>query len=115
MDFCPYCGCEIDAGTTCCPSCGSELEPTPVTVNRTVSDNGGFGWSLRGCCLPIVALILYFVWHNTKPKTAQALCSGAIVGVIIFVVILIASFVLGFFAVGQLLDWALPYIQSLLR
>lgn len=109
MTYCPYCGCEVDDGVTTCPSCCSELE-TQTPTRITSSDKGGFGWSLLGCCLPLVALILYFVWHDSKPNTAKSLCTGAIVGVIIAVILLIAAFVLGFFAVGQLWELIAPYL-----
>ena len=44
-------------------------------------DNGGFGWGVLGCCLPIVGLILFLVWKDTKPKSAKAAGIGALVSV----------------------------------
>lgn len=40
--------------------------------NTNVQDKGGFLWGLLGCCIPIVGLILFLVWKDTKPKTAKA-------------------------------------------
>ena len=57
-------------------------------------DNGGFGWGLLGCCIPLVGLILFLVWKDQKPKSAKAAGIGALISVIIGVlwyVILIAS------------------------
>ena len=60
-----------------------------------VADNGGFGWGMLGCCIPIVGLILFLVWKDTKPKTAKAAGIGALVSVIIsvlfYIIILVGS------------------------
>ena len=54
-------------------------------VNAT-NDKGGFLWGLLGCCIPIVGLVLFLVWKDTKPKTAKAAGIGALVSVILIVV-----------------------------
>ncbi len=56
--------------------------------NKNVVDNGGFLWGLLGCCIPIVGLILFLVWKDTKPKTAKAAGIGALVSVILAVIYL---------------------------
>lgn len=61
----------------------------------TVTDNGGFLWGLLGCCIPIVGLILFLVWKDSKPKTSKAAGIGALVAVILWVVFYILMFVLG--------------------
>ena len=50
-----------------------------------VVDNGGFGWGLLGFCIPIVGLVLYLVWKDTKPKTSKAAGKGALISVCITV------------------------------
>lgn len=74
MAYCKNCGSQIDDRAVICPRCGVSLENKPV-------DNGGFGWGVLGCCLPIVGLILFLVWKDTKPKSAKAAGIGALVGV----------------------------------
>lgn len=59
------------------------------------NDNGGFLWGLLGCCIPVVGLILFLVWKDTKPKTAKAAGIGALVSVIVSVVSYILMMVLG--------------------
>ena len=59
-----------------CPSCGEAQYSVPP-----VQDNGGIGWSLLGCCIPIVGLVLFLVWKDQKPKTAKAAGIGALVAV----------------------------------
>ena len=63
-------------------------------VNAT-NDNGGFLWGLLGCCIPIVGLVLFLVWKDTKPKTAKAAGIGALVSVILIVIWYILLAVLG--------------------
>ena len=105
MAFCKNCGKEIEENVAYCANCGAAqapevtveptVEPTPVQVApQQGPDNGGFGWGLLGCCVPIVGLILFLVWKDTKPKTAKAAGIGALVSVIATVVIYIVYFVL---------------------
>jgi hypothetical protein len=88
MAFCKNCGNQIDEKAVVCPACG--VPQTPA-----VTDNGGFGWGLLGCCIPIVGLILYLVWKDTKPKTAASVGKGALVSVIVAVVYYALMFVVG--------------------
>lgn len=90
MAFCKNCGSEIDDKAAICPKCGVPQNNTPEVV-----DNGGFGWGLLGCCIPIIGLILFLVWKDTKPKTAKSAGTGALVSVIIGVVYYIIMFVIG--------------------
>lgn len=90
MAFCKNCGKEIDDKAVICPHCG-----VPQTTQPQVVDNGGFGWGLLGCCIPIVGLILFLVWKDTKPKTAKAAIIGAIVGVVISVICYLLTAALG--------------------
>lgn len=88
--YCKNCGWEIDNQAVICPACGVSQETKPQVV-----DNGGFGWGLLGCCIPVVGLILFLVWKDTKPKTAKAAGIGALVSVIIAALYYIAIIVIG--------------------
>lgn len=90
MAYCKNCGKEIADGAAVCVNCGVSQENKPQVV-----DNGGFGWGLLGCCLPIVGLILFLVWKDSKPKTAKAAGIGALVSVILSVVYYLVIMVLG--------------------
>lgn len=90
MAFCKNCGKEIDDKAVVCVNCGVAQENKPQVV-----DNGGFGWGLLGCCIPIVGLILFLVWKDTKPKTAKATGIGALVSVIVALVYYIVIIALG--------------------
>ena len=58
-------------------------------------DNGGFGWGLLGCCIPIVGLILFLVWKDSKPNTAKSAGIGALVAVVCIVIWYILVFAVG--------------------
>lgn len=90
MAFCRNCGAQIHDQAVICPNCGVAQETKPAVV-----DNGGFWWGALGCCVPIVGLILFLVWKDTKPKTAKAAGKGALISVIISVVWYILMFIIG--------------------
>ena len=90
MAFCRNCGAQIDDNAVVCTSCGVAQNNAPAVV-----DKGGFGWGALGCCLPIVGLILFLVWKDTKPKTSKAAGIGALVSVGIAVVYYVIMLVLG--------------------
>ena len=91
MAFCRNCGHEVEDNATVCMNCGTaQQQQTPPVV-----DNGGFGWGLLGCCVPIVGLILFLVWKDTKPKTAKAAGVGALVCAIAYVFIYVVFFAFG--------------------
>lgn len=90
MAFCKNCGEQIDDRAVICPKCGVSQQTAPAVV-----DNGGFGWGLLGFCIPLVGLILFLVWRDTKPRTAKAAGKGALISVIISAVFYILVIALG--------------------
>lgn len=74
MAYCKNCGAPIDDKAVICPSCG-------VPQTAASPDGGGFGWGVLGCCIPIVGLVLFLVWKDTKPNSAKAAGIGALVSV----------------------------------
>ena len=91
MAFCRNCGNQLTDGAAFCANCGS-VQNTNVPASRT--DNGGFWWGVLGCCVPIVGLILFLVWKDTKPNTAKSAGKGALISVILGVVFYVLSFIL---------------------
>ena len=71
MAYCRYCGAQMDNVSTICPSCGRRQ-----LTNPAVNDEGGFGWTILGCCVPLAGLILWLVWKDTKPNSAKAAGTG---------------------------------------
>lgn len=91
MAYCKNCGAQIDDKAAVCVHCGVAVNNNGVQE----ADNGGFGWGLLGFCVPIVGLILFLVWKDTKPKTAKAAGIGALVSVILGVIYYVAIIALG--------------------
>lgn len=88
--YCKNCGKEIDDNAAICIHCGVAVEN-----NEAKDDNGGFGWGVLGCCIPIVGLILFLVWKDTKPNSAKSAGIGALVSVIATFIIYIIMFLIG--------------------
>ena len=61
---------------------------------QAANDSGSAGWGILGCCFPLVGLILYLVWKDTKPKSAKSAGIGAIIGVVAIIVLYVIFFVL---------------------
>ncbi len=107
--ICNNCGAQIDDNATVCEKCGatqnggaqnetsqySSSQYSTPQYSAPVDDNGGFGWGLLGCCIPLVGLILFLVWKDTKPNTAKAAGIGALVSVIIYVVYMLLAVIAG--------------------
>ena len=91
MAFCRNCGAEIDDKAVICPKCGVAQAPI-------ANDTGSFGWCVLGFCIPLVGLILFLVWRDTKPLTSKAAGKGALISVIIGVVFYVLMMALGVFS-----------------
>ena len=87
--YCKNCGHQIDANANVCPYCGTPQYKGDVT------DSGSPLWGLLGCCIPIVGLVLFLVWKDTKPRTAKMAGIGALVSVLLYVLCYVAAFAFG--------------------
>lgn len=45
------------------------------------NDTGSIGWGVLGFCIPLVGLILYFVWKDSKPLSAKVALKGAVISI----------------------------------
>ena len=87
--FCKNCGKEINNNAAVCIYCGVSTE------EKKVVDNGGFGWGVLGCCIPLVGLILFLVWKDTKPNSAKAAGMGALISVVLSFIFYLLMFFVG--------------------
>ncbi len=62
--------------------------------NQQVNQKGNFLYAIIGFLFPLIGIILYFVFKDTKPGDAKMAKNGAIVSIVIYVVfvVLIAVF-----------------------
>jgi hypothetical protein len=121
--FCRACGSPLDEGNDTCPNCDTPdpadvsnallnaHQPQTVTASPYLNVYGtykpqkpevkdeGFMWGILGWFVPIVGLILFFVWNNTKPKSAKAALIGALIYWLLFgitvVILAIVAVVIG--------------------
>lgn len=95
--FCSSCGSAIKKEAEICPKCG--VRQSSAGVPKVVSEEGAdFLPKAASCCVPIVGLVLFFVWKDSKPKASKDVCKWAIIGTVISVVLYIIAMALGLFA-----------------
>ena len=104
---CQKCGTPVNAGMFKCPNCGDNLvyqqqqmsedsnsgqtfnQQTYVQMptqnvfgvsNNSSVDEGGTGWFILGFFIPLVGIILYFVWSGSNPGKAKKAGAGGLLG-----------------------------------
>lgn len=88
MAYCRNCGTEIDENADICVHCGVKQNVyRNVPAVETMSDSGSFGWGVLGFFIPIAGLILFLVWHDTKPKCAKSAGIGALISTAVSIII----------------------------
>ncbi len=89
---CPNCHAEISEQAEICPKCGVRIKQAPgVGVDQP---NWGIN-IISLCCIPILGIIMYFVWKNEKPAAAKSALTFSLIGIGVVVVIYILAFALG--------------------
>lgn len=76
MKYCSKCGKELFDEAVICPGCGCKTD-----VPQQQIDSSSPGFAFLGFNIPIVGLILYCVWKDSKPLRAKSAGKGALVGV----------------------------------
>lgn len=73
----------------------SQQQPPANQAIAPQEDSGSFGWAVLGFFIPLVGLILYLVWKDSKPNSAKSAGRGALVSVIISIVCAFFAICLG--------------------
>ena len=89
--FCPHCSEEIAAQAEICPKCGVRVHNTYQEDKPNIAIN-----ILSFCCIPLLGIIMYFVWKDDKPKAAKSALIWALISVGIYVVFIVFFGMLGF-------------------
>ncbi len=99
--FCKNCGQEIDNNADMCIHCGIATGKNSSSLNRI--DEPSHLPGIAGCCFPLVGIILYFMWKDEKPKSANLVIKWTLAGIamgiigsIIYVVFIVLLGVLSY-------------------
>ncbi len=117
-DYCQECGFPTKEGQMICTNCQERLKfaPAPTqtyqpnqyhqniniqTQNPSNNDVPNTAANIAACCttlftgIPIVGIILYFVWKDEKPNAAKSVCMWSLAPFIVVVIIWIIFFAMG--------------------
>ena len=99
--YCPHCGEQISEHAEICPKCGVRVKGT----SSSGEDKPNIAVNLASlCCIPLLGIIMFFVWKNDKPIAAKSALIWSIVSMVIWFVL---SF--GFGLLGVLLESLMYY------
>ena len=89
---CNSCKNELNENSSFCTNCGTKIG----IPEEKISSGAKFGWTVLGFFFPIVGLILYCVWKDTKKEASKASGIGALIGFCFNILITILYFILIF-------------------
>ena len=71
----------------------AQILAAPTQNGTTAVEEGGTaGWAILSFFFPIVGLILFIVWKDSKPKSARAAGKGALISVIAVILLYVLVF-----------------------
>lgn len=120
---CKNCNGTLRATSLFCPNCGAKVEkeevkeekinteekikdekkeeaPKTTTNNAPSNEESTIGWGILGFFIPLVGIILFFVWLNDKPKASKSAGLGALIRIVFTILIIIFIFVYFFINVS---------------
>lgn len=111
MKYCTRCGCELNDDAKFCTSCGARVSNegnTPNHFNNNMNtasiatDNESTViYGVLSFLFPIVGLILFLVYNDTKPRRAKTSGKCALASVIIGIVIAVGIITFTFIALAS--------------
>ena len=97
--FCPYCGSSVNLGEmeegfidreNYVDSDGQDYQSEQKNQAK-VGDGTSIWWTLLGFFMPIIGLIMYFVWKKEYPLRAISCGKGALISVVLEIAIMVLS------------------------
>lgn len=79
MVYCRECGEPVSENALYCSNCGARQSET---VEKKVDDDGSIIWFLIGLIIPIIGIVLWLVWMDSKPKCSKRAGMGALIGIV---------------------------------
>ena len=92
VKFCPYCGANqtTQGNTDTNHQIDQEYQPINQEYHQQSyarsEDQPNAGFAILSFIIPIVGLVLYFVWNKEYPNKAKSCLKGLIAGVVLYVV-----------------------------
>jgi uncharacterized membrane protein YvbJ len=104
--YCSKCGKIIPDNSAFCSECGNVTaanaqQPANFSQNFNgysqpiIQDTPNTLANIASCCFPVVGLVLYLVWKDTKPQSASSVCKWTVGGLIGGVLIYVLFFIIG--------------------
>lgn len=83
MAFCRKCGNQMEDKSAVCTACGTKQESLEASKASIIL------WGIASFCIPLIGLILYISWHNTKPTVAKVAGITALISFILNVLLFV--------------------------
>lgn len=94
--YCPNCGSEIDVNAEICVNCGVNVLNFGKQNTAAINDKSNIWVNLLSlCCVPLLGIIMFFVWKNEQPKAAKSALIFALIGISISIILGVISFLIG--------------------
>lgn len=92
--YCPNCGTNIGNNTETCINCGINVRN--FHIYQPENDKSNIWVNLLSlCCVPILGIVMYFVWKEKQPKAAKSALIFGIIGLVIYVIFSIIMIIIG--------------------
>ena len=109
MKYCNNCGITLDDNCFVCTNCGAGQPQTPYqqynhqsfnSPSTNTKNSGGFPWNCLGFCMPLLGIVLYFIYKNNSPMRANTLKKSLIAGFIVGIVFTVLYIILLIFLIS---------------
>lgn len=100
--YCNHCGQRIDDEAVICPKCGCKVNSSADSFD---APSGGFG--VLGFFFPLIGFIIWLCIKDKTPLKAKSAGKGALIGLIVEVVLYIILIIASFSIVDIYLDYLL--------
>ena len=90
--YCSACKKYVPDGSQECPYCKSKrFTPyAPYQQNKS-NDESSAGFAILSFLIPIIGIVLYFVWKNDYPKKASSCIKGAVISIVLSVITILLT------------------------
>lgn len=89
MKYCDKCGKELVDEAVMCTRCGIYLQPK----KEVVKEEHLIFYGLISLLIPVVGIVIFLVWNDTKPKTARIAMICGLISLLLWIVLFIFIFV----------------------